>query len=50
MKNLSLKIKFNFSLDQILQNFFQKIADKIDEIKQVIEEEQQKKEWRELKF
>ena len=44
------KIKFNFSLDQILQNFFQKIADKIDEIKQVIEEEQQKKRMERVKI
>ena len=49
-EKFKLKIKFNFSLDQILQNFFQKIADKIDEIKQVIEEEQQKKRMERVKI
>lgn len=44
------KIKFNFNLDQILQNFFQKIADKIDEIKQVIDEEKQKKRMERVKI
>ena len=49
-EKFKLKIKLNFSLDQILQNFFQKIADKIDEIKQVIEEEQQKKRMERVKI
>ena len=49
-EKLKPKIKFNFNLDQILQNFFQKIADKIDEIKQVIDEEKQKKRMERVKI
>ena len=35
-------LRFNFNLDRSLQNFFQKISNKISEIKEVIQEEREK--------
>jgi hypothetical protein len=48
--NLKPKIKINFNLDNYLQKFFQKIADKIDIFKQVIEEEREKKKQEKIKI
>ena len=41
---------FNFDLDKSIQNFFQKIADKIEIFKQVIEEEKEKKKLEKIKL
>ena len=47
---LKPKIKINFNLDNYLQQFFQKIADKIDIFKQVIEEERERKKQEKIKI
>ena len=41
-EKLKSVFKFNFNLDQSLQNFFQGISNKISEIKEVIQEEREK--------
>ena len=41
-EKLKSVFRFNFNLDQSLQNFFQGISDKISEIKEVIQEEKEK--------
>ncbi len=41
-EKLKSVFRFNFNLDQSLQNFFQGISNKISEIKEVIQEEREK--------
>ena len=36
------KFRFNFSLEKVIQSFFQKIADKIDEYKYIQAEEKRR--------
>ena len=43
------RVKFNFNIDRALQNFFQRISDKINAFKQVVEEEREKKKLAEVK-
>ena len=42
-EKLKSVFRFNFNLDQSLQNFFQGISDKMSEIKKVIQEEREKR-------
>ena len=44
------KFKFNFSLEKVIQGFFQKIADKIEEYKFIKDEEKRKKQIEENKI
>ena len=47
--NLKPKIKFDLNIDKKIQNFFQGIANKIDDFKDVIEEERAKRKKERLK-
>ena len=44
-----LKFKFNFSLEKVIQSFFQKIADKVDEYKFIQAEEKRRRQLEENK-
>ena len=49
-ENIKPKINFKFNLDRALQNFFQKIANKIKAFKEVIDEEREKKRQQKIKL
>ena len=49
-ENIKPKINFKFDLDRALQNFFQKIANKIKAFKEVIDEEREKKRQQKIKL
>ena len=49
-EKLKPTFKFNFDLDKSIQNFFQKIADKIEIFKKVVEEEKEKKKSEKIKL
>jgi hypothetical protein len=49
-EKLKPTFKFNFDLDKSIQNFFQKIADKIEIFKKVVEEEKEKKKLEKIKL
>ena len=48
--NFRPRIKFNFDIDKKLQNFFQGIANKINDFKEVLEEERIKRKKERLKI
>ncbi len=47
---IRLILKFNLNLDKTIQGFFQRIADKIDDFKKVIEEEKERRRNERLKI
>ena len=49
-ENIKPKINFKFDLDRALQNFFQKIENKIKAFKEVIDEEREKKRQQKIKL
>ena len=49
-ENIKPKINFKFDLDRALQNFFQKIANKIKAFKEVIDEEREKKRQQKIRL
>jgi hypothetical protein len=47
---LSISFKFNFSLDKFLLNFFQSLANKIDNVKTILAEEKERKKQQKIKL